>query len=567
VDLETAKALLNLEDEFSRADVSKRFIELSAGADMPTFSKLKAAEQVTLRHVAESSKTSPRAEEHSETVAVVEYLTNSNANTIILGAGGTGKSRVIKEFASKSRAQGKEVLICAFTGLAAMNVNGETIHSFFGFPAHSGLSLKTWTHLSPMARQKFQVVDILIVDEISMVSADCLDAMDKKLRAARNNPDKPFGGLRVLLLGDPYQLPPVPDEKDDLAYAEMQKKYPMGNWFFESEAYEDGGFDKIELVVNKRVLTEEDAEKYNEDPVRFKQDADNYKAALAEIRVGVCSSKTLQTINGCVDVDSSAWESEMVTILPKKKQVKSFNQSMLDAIKGDSFTLTGHVGYPDPRRKQETEETWPDDVAPEKYLILKIDAEILFIKNDDQGGEVTPQGKKRRWSNGDRGIVREFKNEDTLIISKLLRDDKKSQDAGKDVYYYSEPFEVRKSTWEEVAHFAGKRVLSGGGLRPGLDPHVVKTYTQFPIRLAWAITIHKSQGQTYNAVQFTPQGVFTHGQTYVALSRCTRLSRLKLLAPITESDLLIDPAVRYFMDNFDPTLFAERHDPNRLVEE
>jgi hypothetical protein len=330
----------------------------------------------------------------------------------------------------------------------------------------------------------------------------------------------------------------------------MTEKYPMGNWFFEANAYEDGDFEEIEIVVNKRVDPKDAA-------------AMEYKAALDEIRVGVCSLSTLQTINNRVGVDCSEWEIEMTTIFPKKEQVRDFNREKLDSIKGENFILAGMVGYPDPRRKQEPEETWPEDVAPDKFLELKIGSEVMFIKNDDQGGEVTAKGKKRRWSNGDRGIVRSIKNEDTLLISKQMKDQEKSKQAGKDVFYYSEPFEVRRSTWEEVAHFASHRVLSGGGLKPGLDPHVVKTYTQFPIRLAWAITIHKSQGQTYNAVQFTPQGVFTHGQTYVALSRCRRLSRVKLLEPITQEDLKIDPAVTYFMDNFHPRLFANRE--NRTV--
>lgn len=552
MDLEAAKALLKLSDPFTKEEVFKRFEDLSARADMPTFAKLDAAKKVLLNHVSGSASPEPDSDSTSfaETEAVVEYLTNSKNNHIILGAGGTGKSVIIDRFVANVKEQGERVLVCAFTGLAAMNVHGETIHSFFGFPAHSGLSLKTWTHLSPIARQKFQLIDLLIVDEISMVSADCLDAMDKKLRAARNNTGEPFGGVRVLLLGDPYQLPPVPDKKDSLAYAQMTEKYPMGNWFFEANAYEDGDFEEIEIVVNKRVDPKDAA-------------AMEYKAALDEIRVGVCSLSTLQTINNRVGVDCSEWEIEMTTIFPKKEQVRDFNREKLDSIKGENFILAGMVGYPDPRRKQEPEETWPDDVAPDKFLELKIGSEVMFIKNDDQGGEVTAKGKKRRWSNGDRGIVRSIKNEDTLLISKQMKDQEKSKQAGKDVFYYSEPFEVRRSTWEEVAHFASHRVLSGGGLKPGLDPHVVKTYTQFPIRLAWAITIHKSQGQTYNAVQFTPQGVFTHGQTYVALSRCRRLSRVKLLEPITQEDLKIDPAVTYFMDNFHPRLFANRE--NRTV--
>ena len=547
MDLETAKALFNFEDTFTNEEVNKRFAELSDGVDMPTFARLNAAKKVLLSHVTVSGMPKLDNPRDAETKAVVEYLTNSKNNQIILGAGGTGKSVIIERFVANAKAQGERVLVCAFTGMAAMHVHGETIHSFFGFPAHSGLSLKTWTHLSPIARQKFQLIDLMIIDEISMVSADCLDAMDKKLRAARSTPDEPFGGVRVLLLGDPYQLPPVPDKKDSLAYANMVEKYPMGNWFFEANAYEDGEFEEIEIVVNKRV-NRKDAM------------AMEYKAALDEIRLGVCSSRTLQTINSRVGVDSSEWEAELTTIFPKKDQVREFNGQKLNAINGENFILTGKVGYPDPRRKKEAEETWPDDVAPEKFLELKIGAEVMFIKNDDQGGEVTAQGKKRRWSNGDRGIVRGIKNEDTLLISKQVKDKEKTEQLQRDVFYYLEPFEVKRSTWEEVAHFAGKRVLSGGGLKPGLDPHVVKTYTQFPIRLAWAITIHKSQGQTYSAVQFTPQGVFTHGQTYVALSRCTRLSRVKLLAPITQEDLKIDPAVTYFMANFHPRLFAKRED-------
>jgi len=541
VDVESAKKLLSLGEFFTKADVDKSFRGLASLENMELYGQLAKARNTLLDHLKRESvaQVGVISDDHPETVEAVKHLVSSTKNQMILGPGGTGKSRVISDFRNQIVNSGKTVIVCAFTGFAAMNVKGETIHSFFGFPAHSGISLKSWDHLSPLARQKFQILDVLVIDEVSMLSADCLDAIDKKLRAARNKKEIPFGGVRLVLLGDPYQLPPVPESKDKLIKAKMLEKYPMGNWFFEAEVYEEAEFEQIELVVNKRVD-------------RADSKAVAFLKALTEIRVGDLSEDTLDLLNARVGKDNERQDEIVFTIFPTRPQVAKYNSDKMAALPSESLKFVGSMHFPDPRRQPENK-NWPEDVAPQEELELKVGARVMFIKNDDQGGEVTPQGKKRRWSNGDIGEVMGFKDEDTILVSKwtVVKDD-----ANKDCEVLGEPLELRKSTWEEVAHYASKRVLLNGGLKYGLDPHVVKTYTQFPLRLAWAITVHKSQGQTYEKMQFDPSGVFTHGQTYVAISRCRTLDGIKLLTAITPDRLIIDPAVTYFMANFRPKHFV-----------
>lgn len=541
MDVESAKKLLSLNEHFTKADIDKSFRELASLENMEQYGQLAKARNLLLERLQTESveQLGVVVDDHSETVETVKHLVSSTKNQIILGQGGTGKSRVILNFKNQIVSAGKTVIVCAFTGFAAMNVKGETIHSFFGFPAHSGLSLKSWDHLSPLARQKFQIIDVLVIDEVSMLSADCLDAIDKKLRAARNKKDIPFGGVRVVLLGDPYQLPPVPESKDKLVKAKMIEKYPMGNWFFEAEVYDEAEFEQIELVVNKRV------NKCDSKAVEFEK-------ALSEIRIGALSEDTMKFLNDRARKDNAKQDEKVFTIFPTRPQVAKFNSDKMAALPSETNTFRGSIHFPDPRRQPEYK-NWPDDVAPQERLDLKIGARVMFIKNDDQGGEVTSKGKKRRWSNGDIGEVIAFKDADTILVSKWI--DIKD-DNNKDQEVLGEPFEVRRSTWEEVAHYASKRVLRNGGLKFGLDPHVIKTYTQFPLRLAWAITVHKSQGQTYEKMQFDPSGVFTHGQTYVAISRCRTIDGIQLFSEITPDRLIIDPAVTYFMANFHPIHFA-----------
>ena len=342
MDVESAKKLLSLKQDFTKADIDNSFRELASLENMEQYGQLAKARNLLLEQLRSESVEKPGgvADDHPETIEAVKHLVSSTKNQIILGPGGTGKSRVISNFKNQIVSAGKTVIVCAFTGFAAMNVKGETIHSFFGFPAHSGLSLKSWDHLSPLARQKFQIIDVLVIDEVSMLSADCLDAIDKKLRAARNKREIPFGGVRVVLFGDPYQLPPVPESKDKLVKAKMVEKYPMGNWFFEAEVYDEADFEQIELVVNKRVD--------KKDPK-----AVDFEKALSEIRIGALSEDTMKLLNARVRQENAIQDEKVFTIFPTRAQVAEFNSGKMAALPSETKTFRGSIHFPDPRRQPE----------------------------------------------------------------------------------------------------------------------------------------------------------------------------------------------------------------------
>lgn len=520
MDLQQALTLLEVTQGYTRGDVDSSFKRLAENAKnsnrISEISKLMQARQFLINAIPTSAKANLGTPKLTEGDLVVEHVLKSNANTFITGPGGTGKSTILKRIVEGMK--NKAVAVVAFTGVAAMHVQGETVNSFFGLPGHSGLSYLKWNNLPPRDKARFQALDVLIIDEVSMLSADHLDALNNKLQAARRS-EAPFGGVRVLLFGDPYQLPPVKDNKDQLMHEKLSAKYPMGMWFFEAHVYEDANFEVIELKTNHRAKGAEFIE------------------TLRLVRKGMASSDTIQYFNTRLGKEPPF--ETFTTIVSRNAEVDRINGEHLEAIDSPERVFEATVSWPNPNTRSGPI-NW-NKVTPEKELVLKVGAQVMFIKNDDQGGQLIDGERKLRWANGDQGTVQEMSEDGASLFIRVAE---------------GQTFKVQRSTWDDVRHFAVKKILPNGAQRDDLDPQINFRITQFPIRLSWAITIHKSQGQTYSSMKFDPSGAFEVGQTYVALSRATGLEAIGLLTPLEQNHIKVSPVIAHFLSNSNPISFG-----------
>ena len=520
MEISEAIALLELTPDFDRIELDSNYKRLSDIAldeeNEALYQLLKKARRLLLGHAAEKREI-PDNPKFIEGKLVLRHLLAGNKNTLVTGAGGTGKSYILTEFAKSLGS--KSVAVVSFTGIAAMNVHGETVNSFFGFPAYSGLSFKDWSRMSPRARQKYQALDVLIVDEVSMLSADALDAIDNKLREAKRV-DAPFGGVRVILFGDPYQLPPVVKNTDELMYKKILEKYPMGCWFFEAEVYEEADFEIIELTTNQRV------DENN-------PDAGLFIDALRKIRTGDVTDQVLALFNNRVGKEPAG--SNYFTIVSTNSEVDRINKLNMDLLKTPLHTFECSARIFGSLASEEID--W-SKVTPVKTLELRKGALVIFLKNDDQGSHVVDGESKPRWANGGQGVVEGFTDDGQGVLVKV------QTTAGKTFVHT-----VYRSNWDEIEHTPVTRRLPSGAHKSDLEPKVVATYSQFPLKLAWALTVHKSQGQTYENMKFDPAGTFEAGQCYVALSRATSFAGIGLISPITKKQIKVNEAVQYFMAN------------------
>ena len=521
-----ALELLGLTEEFSRTQLDKaakdRAAHAQANGQTQQMANIGKARKLLLPLVIpEVPIGEDEPDSEREPRLALEYLVKTKSNVFVTGPGGCGKSKLLEVLidALKDRA----VAVVAPTGTAAMNlkVKASTANSFFKMPTHDGLSFDDHTRMSPVEKSKFKSLDLLVIDEISMLSADFVDAIDQKLRAARRV-DKPFGGVQVFMFGDPYQLSPVP-ANDPLMKVKLRQKYPAGDWFFMSEAYEDGKFDVIELQVNHRV--------------------NNPKGEGAEL------IENLRKIRKGQDVESAcAYFNERVgkkpkdlsylTLVARHDVAEPINAKEMDKLAGESISFKGV--FRKVAHDSKVSPKW-EDVPVDETLNLKVGAQVMFIKNDDQGGHIVGGKKVPRWANGHLGEVREVNQAGGIVK----------------VFHIASgnTYEVKTSNWDLVRHEPTKKILSHGAVKDALDPTVQASYIQFPLRLSWALTIHKSQGQTLSSMVFDPTGVFAAGQTYVALSRVESIEGLGLVSPIDPSLIMVDRQVVQFLRDCNPIHF------------
>ncbi|MDR2997717.1 MAG: AAA family ATPase, partial [Microbacterium sp.] len=441
----------------------------------------------------------PLSEEQSELFRLIE---DSSDHVFITGRAGTGKSTLLQYFAWNTK---KQSAIGAPTGVAALNVEGQTIHSLFRLPI--GLIADSDIEQNDGTRRILNAIETLVIDEVSMVNADLMDAIDRSLRQARGRRGEPFGGVQVVMFGDPYQLAPVPPRGDELRY--IQDHY-RSFWFFDAKVWTggeagDGGMLDIgahgaQLHVRELVHIHRQAD-------------DGFKQMLNAVRYGRVTAEIAGVLNGQgarPAPDPEPGEVPIITLATRNDLVTRINTRHLQALAGREQTAAAEVNGDFGRG----EGNYPAEVE----LKLKVGAQVMFLRND-----TAMQGEPPRWVNGTIGTV-------TRILGGSVR-----------VELDGEEVDVEPAVWERFryAYNPGTKTLSR---------EVVAEFTQFPLRLAWAVTIHKSQGKTYDrAVIDLGSGAFAPGQTYVALSRLTSLDGLYLSRPLRPSDIRVDPDVTRFM--------------------
>ena len=410
----------------------------------------------------------------AEQAAVFDAIETTRENIFVTGRAGTGKSTLLNHLSWNTS---KQVVICAPTGVAALNVGGQTIHSLFRLPI--GVIADHQIDQVPELRKLLNTIDTLVIDEVSMVNADLLDAIDRSLRQARQRPHEAFGGVQVVLFGDPYQLAPVPGDADERAYFQDQYR---SMWFFDAKVWEETDLKIYELTVIHR------------------QHEDEFKHMLNAVRHGRVTAEIAGRLNETGA--RSAPTDGAITLATTNSTVTRINATALARLSGRSMTakaqITGEFGG----------RAFPADDA----LELKQGAQVMFLRNDAE----------QRWVNGSIGTVTRI---DTTVW----------------VEVDGETHSVVPTIWEKYRYTYSAATKS-------LKKDIVAEFTQFPLRLAWAVTIHKSQGKTYSrAIVDLGSRSFAPGQTYVALSRISALEGLYMTRPLRPADIIVDTNVQRFM--------------------
>lgn len=418
-----------------------------------------------------------------EQAAVAAAIEGTRDHVFVTGRAGTGKSTLL-EYLSWNSA--KTLAICAPTGVAALNVGGQTIHSLFRLPI--GVIADHEIDQPPELRKLLSTIDTLVVDEVSMVNADLLDAMDRSLRQARQRPLEAFGGVQLVLFGDPYQLAPVPGEGDERAY--FADRY-RSMWFFDARVWDEAELRVVELTTIHR-----------QHELEFKQ-------LLTAVRFGQVTAEMAERLNS-VGARPAPTEG-VITLATTNAAVQRINAQGLGRLPGRTLSAVAEVNGDFGAR------AYPAD----ERLELKVGAQVMFLRNDT--------GMDRRWVNGTLGeVVKIGSGTVTVDVD-------------------GERHDVAPAVWERFKYSYSPATKT-------LSKDVVAEFTQFPLRLAWAVTIHKSQGKTYDRaiVDLGPRS-FAPGQTYVALSRITALDGLYLTRPLRPSDIIVDEDVRRFMSRANRT--------------
>ena len=430
-----------------------------------------------------------------------EYIESTEAHVFVTGRAGTGKSTLLSYFIENTE---KSVAVVAPTGVAALNVGGSTIHSLFGFPFENLGTVDLGKHMRRYTREVLQALDVLVIDEVSMVNADIMDAISRSMGIARGKRKVPFGGAQVVMFGDPYQLAPVPPRApEDIAY--FEENY-ASSWFFDAHVWRDAALERYELIEI------------------FRQTDSHFKDILNAIRDGSVTQDMIDELNQMAV--RTPTHDEVLKLATVNATVDRVNFSRLSEIpgKGRKYVAASTGDLAAFNRVQ------PAD--PE--IELKVGAQVMFIKNDDSSPFKDSEGQAmKRWVNGTIGRVVELKSDSHVVVE-----------------VDGETFDVGRSTWEKVKYTVEEYFDEDTNkVKEALVAEVVAEYKQIPLRLAWAVTIHKSQGQTYDEVQIDlGTGAFAPGQAYVALSRVRSLAGLYLSRPIKLSDVKIDPRVLEFMN-------------------
>ena len=441
-------------------------------------------------------------QEWQQALQVIQYTRRS---LFLTGKAGTGKSTFLRYVAQHTK---KKYVILAPTGIAAINAGGQTLHSFFKLPFHPLLpndsrynirNIRKTLKYSGDTTKLLRELELIIIDEISMVRADIIDFIDKVLRIYCRNMRVPFGGKQLLLVGDIFQLEPVIKEDE---WRLMQPFYASA-YFFSAKVWQEMELVSIEL---RKV---------------YRQSDTRFIGLLDRIRQNQTTAEDLRAINERLDASPKKGKKEgtlAITLATRRDTVDYINDQKLKELEGRSSVFQGVI-------KGEFPET---SLPAPMELEVKPGAQVIFIKND----------KEKRWVNGTLGVVI-YIDEGEGIITVVDED--------------GHEYDVEREVWENMRYTFNEKEQK-------IEEELLGTFVQFPLRLAWAITVHKSQGLTFRQVKidFSGGGAFAGGQTYVALSRCTSLEGITLTEPIRQSDIFVRAEV---------VSFAQRYNNGQLIQQ
>lgn len=432
-------------------------------------------------------------QEWQQALQIIQYTRRS---LFLTGKAGTGKSTFLRYVAAHTK---KKHVILAPTGIAAINAGGQTLHSFFKLPFHPLLpndsrynarNIRKTLKYSGVTLKLLREIELIIIDEISMVRADIIDFIDHVLRIYCRNMREPFGGKQLLLVGDIFQLEPVVKEEE---WRLMQPFYPSA-YFFDAKVWQQMQLVSIEL---RKVYRQSDAQ---------------FIAILDRIRQNTATDEDLAAINHRVDQQQETHQQSAfpITLATRRDTVDWINEQQLANLDGSVTMFKGTI-----------QGEFPLTSLPAPMeLEVKPGAQVIFTKND----------KEKRWVNGTIGIVTGIDQEEGIIG--VVDEDGHEYDVGCEL-------------WENMRYTFNEKEQK-------IEEELLGTFKQFPLRLAWAITVHKSQGLTFRQVKidFSGGGAFAGGQTYVALSRCMSLQGLTLEEPLRRSDIFVRPEVVHFAQRY-----------------
>lgn len=408
----------------------------------------------------------------------LEAIENGSENLFITGKAGTGKSTMLRHFISTTK---KKAVVLAPTGVAALNAGGQTIHSFFGFKP--GVTPDSVKRLK--SKELYSKLDMVVVDEISMVRADLMDSVETFLRYNGPKPGEPFGGVRMVFFGDMMQLPPVVKNDEQEIFSSLYKS----PYFFDAGCFAQSKPETIEL------------EKV------YRQKEGKFLSILNAIRNNVITPEQLTLLNQRMKHEHVPADGEVV-LCTINKTADAINSAKLEDLPGTSLGFHADVSGSFDLKNT------PTDVD----LALKKGAQVMFVANDVQG----------RWVNGTLGKII------NINTSGLRPKISVSLESG-------EVVDVGRTTWDMIKYDWNKK-------NNKIETETIGSFVQIPLQLAWAVTIHKAQGKTFDKVTIElGSRTFAHGQLYVALSRCTSLEGLTLLRLVKASDIIVDTKILKYL--------------------